>query len=149
MRTQSPIANGRADAGALLAAHRAIRQQTARFLAQLREFDLHRAYRRPRKGGATARSTAEWLRQTLGLAEDVAREQIGVAYALLNLPAIELAFENGELSYRKVRAAIRVANVANEAAVLAALGALTDEQAEDYCERLRQRRAPAMPAPAA
>ena len=129
----------------LIDGHRAIARHTARFLVQLREFDLHRAYRQPRKGGGTSRSTAEWLHKTCDIAPNAGRQYLRVAYALLNLPAIEEAFENGDLSYRKVCAASRLATALNEAEVLDSLRTMTDEQAEEYCERLMRDVAVAAP----
>ena len=136
--TQSIIDN-------LLGGHRAMARHTARFLIQLREFDLHRAYRQPRKGGVTSRSTVEWLHETCGIAPAAARQHLRVAYALLNLPAIEEAFENGDLSYRKVCAASRPATASNEAEVLDSLRAMTDAQAEEYCEQLMRGDAAVVP----
>ena len=132
----------------LMASHRAVARHAARFLIQLREFDLHRAYRQPRKGGSTSRSTPEWLRKTCGVAEEVTRQHLRVAYALLNLPAIEEAFENGDLSYRKVCAASQCAVASNEAALLEALRAMTDQQAEEYCRQRKERHGSAAPPPA-
>ena len=124
-------------ADGLMESHRAVASHTARFLIQLREFDLHRAYRQPRKGGDTSRSTAEWLRKRCGVAEDATRQHLRVAYALLNLPAIEQAFEEGDLSYRKVCAASQCAMASTEAALLEALRTMTDQQAEECCKRLK------------
>ena len=118
----------------LIDSHRAMARHTARFLIQLREFDLRRAYRQPRKGGSTSRSTPEWLHETCGVAEQVTRQHLRVAYSLLNLPAIEEAFERGDLSYRKVCAASQTATALNEAAVLDSLLTMTDQQAEKHFE---------------
>ena len=118
----------------LIDSHRAMARHTARFLIQLREFDLRRAYRQPRKGGSTSRSTAEWLHETCGVAEPVTRQHLRVAYSLLNLPAIEEAFERGDLSYRKVCAASQYTTALNEAAVLDLLLTMTDQQAEQHFE---------------
>ena len=138
MNTLCGIESLRSVADNLIDSHRAIARHTAHFLIQLREFDLHRAYRQPRKGAAMSRSTAEWLHKTCGVAPDVACQHLRVAYALLNLPAIEEAFENGDLSYRKVCAASRLATASNEAEVLDSLRSMTDEQAEEHCERLKR-----------
>ena len=145
MNTLCAIEKARSIADSLVDRQRAIARHTAQFLIQLREFDLHRAYRRPCKGGDTSRDTVEWLHKRCGVAPDATRQHLRVAYALLNLPAIEEAFENGELSYRKVRAASELATASNEAEVLDALRTMTDEQAEAYCDRRRHGLALAMP----
>ena len=145
MNTLCGIESPRSIIDNLIDGHRAVAHHTARFLIQLREFDLHRAYRQPCKGGGTSRSTAEWLHKMCGIAPDATRRHLRVAYALLNLPIIEEAFENGDLSYRKVCAASRLATAANEAKVLDALRMMTDAQAEEYCEQPTQGTAVAAP----
>ena len=145
MNTLCGIEHAQSVADNLEDRHRAIARHTAQFLIQLREFDLHRAYRQPCKGGGTSQDTMEWLYKKYGVAHDATRQHLRVAYALLNLPAIEEAFENGELSYRKVRAASEFATASNEAEVLDALYTMTDEQAEAYCERRERDVALAIP----
>ena len=145
MTTLCGIENARSVADNLVDRHRAIARHTAQFLIQLREFDLHRAYRQPCKGGHASRDTVEWLHRKCGVAQDATRQHLRVAYALLNLPAIEEAFEDGDLSYRKVRAATQLATASNEAELLNTLRTMTDEQAEAYCERRERGVALAMP----
>lgn len=139
MNTLCGVERDQSIADGLIDANRAVARHTARFLIRLREFDLHRAYRQPRKGGATSRSTAEWLHETCGVAQDAVRQHLRIAYTLLNLPAIEEAFENGDLSYRKVCAASYLATASNEAAMLASLREMTDQQAEEHCAQARRR----------
>ena len=62
-----------------------------------------------------------------------------MAYALLNLPEIEGAFEDGELTFTKVRALIEVATFDNEAALLDFARTMTDAQVAEYCRRLGAR----------
>lgn len=120
----------------LLESYRTLSRQAFRFLRQLREFDLGQGYRRPRKAARAAANTAAWLNRACGIDQEAAREQLRIAYALLNLPLLEDAFEQGDLSYRKVSALTLVADAANEAALLDFALVMTETQVEDYCQRL-------------
>ena len=80
--------------------------------------------------------TAEWLDVRCGIGQEAVREELRVAYALLNLPETEAAFDAGELTFAKVRALIQVATLANETALLDFARAMTDAQVVDYCQRL-------------
>lgn len=122
---------------ALLASRQALARQTCRYLEQLREFDLHRGYRRRLKGGRTAANTAHWLQIVCGVEPALAAEDLRVAYALLKMPAIATAFAAGQLSYRKVRALARVADVGSEGAMLDFARAVGDAHVETYCRRVR------------
>ena len=122
----------------LVESHRALCRQTCGFLGRLREFDLSRGYGRPGAGAKPAANTPAWLNQTCGIDQDVTREQLRVAYGLLNLPLLEDAFERGELSFRKVGALTTVANATNEATLLDFARVMTDTQVEDYCRHLRR-----------
>ena len=145
----------------LIESHRAMARQTCRFLIQLREFDLHRAYKHGTRhlghveGGGDAGASAEtdsasqvwgaascteWLAKACGMDEEVAREKLTVAYSLANLPRIEEAFEAGSLSYAKVRALVRVATTENEGSMLDFARVMTDAQVATYCERLAARK---------
>lgn len=55
-----------------------------------------------------ARSCAEWVAWQCGIGAGAAREQVRVAGALQELPAVAEAFGRGELSYSKVRALTRL-----------------------------------------
>lgn len=125
----------------LVADWKALMQQTCRLLFRLREFDLQRGYARPRKGGRRATSSADWLHGNLGLSRDAGREALRVAYALLNLPRIEDAFEAGDLSYRKVRALTSTVTANDEASVLDFACAMSDAQVESYCRTIGGQRA--------
>jgi hypothetical protein len=54
-----------------------------------------------------------------GIGMNAAREKVRVAHALKDLPKISDGFRKGELSYSKVRAMTRIANVENEDRLLA------------------------------
>lgn len=131
----SPPADGHA--AALVESRQALARQTCRYLEQLREFDIHRGYRRQLKGGKTAANTAHWLQIVCGMDRARAAEDLRVAYALLKMPAIATAFEAGQLSYRKVRALSRVADVGSERAMLDFARAVGDAHVETYCRRVR------------
>ena len=63
-------------------------------------------------------SCAHWLNWKCGTSLGAAREKVRVAHALQNLPKITEAFSTGVVSYSKVRAMTRVANVDNEDVLL-------------------------------
>ena len=140
MNAQMSCPNPLVDTAAadLADAYRALVRQTCLFLNQLREFDLRRGYGQSDAGAKFAPSTPAWLNRTCGIDQDVTREQLRIAYALLNLPLVEDAFERGELSYRKVGALTFVANATNETTLLDFALVMTDSQVEDYCQQLRK-----------
>ena len=80
-----------------------------RFLKLLEEFDRDEGWR-----GAGIRSLAHWLNWQCGISHPAAREHVRVARALPALPLIDAAFEQGQISYSKVRAMTRVATPGNE-----------------------------------
>ena len=80
---------------------------------------------------------ADWLHWRCDLSMNAAREKVRVAHALKALPATSRAFENGELSYSKVRALTRVADRDNEADLLAFSSLNTAAQVEERCRELR------------
>lgn len=75
-------------------------------------------------------SCAEWLAWRCALAPRAAREHVRVARRLAELPLVHAAFARGELSYAKVRALTRVAQVGSEAELLELAFALTAAQLE-------------------
>ena len=93
-------------AGHLNAAH-------YRFLKLLDRFDRDQGW-----AGPGIRSLAHWLNWQCGLGDLAAREKVRVARALRSLPLTDAAFEEGRISYSKVRAMTRVATAANEAELL-------------------------------
>ncbi|NQZ07003.1 MAG: DUF222 domain-containing protein [Algicola sp.] len=86
-----------------------INAATYRFLKLLAEFDSRKGWC---KHGI--RSCSAWLNLKCCMASATAREKLRVAHCLENLPETNLAFENGVLSYSKVRAITRVATDDNE-----------------------------------
>jgi hypothetical protein len=84
-----------------------------RFLKLIAEFDRREAWE-----GPGIRSCAYWLNWKCGININAAREKVRVARALEELPAINEAFEKGELSYSKVRAMTRAATDLNESYLL-------------------------------
>ena len=117
----------------LLLSYRAATRHACLFLQRLREFDLEQAYRAPLEGGKTVSNTPAWLHAACGIDQETAREKLRTAYALLNLPRTEDAFEKGDLSYRKVRALATIATATNESALLDFAHATTDAQVAAYC----------------
>ena len=81
-----------------------------RLLKLIAEFDNNKGW----SGGGTVRSCAHWLNWKCGIAMGAAREKVRVAHCLDNLPLIDSAFANGEISYSKVRAMTRAATPENE-----------------------------------
>jgi hypothetical protein len=94
-----------------LAAH--IHAATCRWLLLIAEYDR-------REGWAEwgCKSCADWLSLRCALAPGPAREHVRVARCLEDLPLVSAAFGKGELSYSKVRAITRVADLADEAELL-------------------------------
>lgn len=90
-----------------LAAH--IHAANFRLLELIREFDEHEGW-----AGDGIRSCAHWLNWKVGTSLGAAREKVRVAHALKDLSKISAEFRKGRLSYSKVRAMTRVANVENE-----------------------------------
>ena len=65
-----------------------------RFLKLLAEFDANDGWH-----GSGCRNFAHWLNWRCGIAAVAAREKVGVARALTELPLIDQAFSTGEISY--------------------------------------------------
>lgn len=93
---------------------RAISTQTATFISELAAFDEHAGWRHE-----GARSCTHWLCWRCDLGEVAAREHVRVARSLRTLPHIREQFEQGTLSFSKVRAITRVANTDNEEELIA------------------------------
>ncbi len=77
---------------------------TARFLLLVAEYDRREGWK---EWGS--KSCADWLSWRCGISPVAAREQLRVARALADLPAIREEFGAGRLSYSQVRALTRVA----------------------------------------
>ncbi|MFZ4516141.1 MAG: DUF222 domain-containing protein [Acidimicrobiia bacterium] len=91
-----------------------LRAQKARFLQLVGEYDV--------LGGwiaSGAISCAHWLADLLDIELSTAREQVRVARALRDLPAVADAVATGALSYAKAREITRVATVDTETELLA------------------------------
>jgi hypothetical protein len=111
---------------------RQMNAQTHRMLALVREFD-------DRFGWAKwgLRSCAEWLAWRCGMSLSAAREKVRTAHALRAMPATSAAFADGLLSYSKVRALTRVADLHDEESLLAYALRATAPQVEDRCRQIR------------
>jgi hypothetical protein len=112
-----------------------VRQMNAecyRMLVLVREFDDRFGWRK-----WSFKSCAEWLawRSEIGLS--AAREKVRTAHALRALPAISAAFAEGRLSYSKVRALTRVADLRQEDLLLAYALGTTAENVEERCRQIR------------
>ena len=85
------------------------------------------------------KTCAEWLawRSEIGLS--AAREQVRTAHALRSLPAISAAFAEGRLTYTKVRALTRVADLRQEDLLLAYALETTAENVEERCRHAQRR----------
>ena len=83
-------------------------------------------------------SCAHWLNWRCGVGMVAAREQVRVARALRELPAVTAAFSAGEVSYSKVRAITRVAHAGNEAELVELARFATAAQLEREVSRLRR-----------
>jgi hypothetical protein len=80
---------------------------------------------------------ADWLHWRCDLSMGAAREKVRVAHALKTLPAVSGAFRDGELSYSKVRALVRVANRDNEETRVDFALKSTAARVEERCRELR------------
>jgi len=87
-----------------------IAAMTCRFLDALAIFDARGGW-----GGVGIRSCAHWLSWKCGTSLRTGQEQVRVAAALQELPLLHKAFEEGRVSYSKVRAVTRVAERGTEA----------------------------------
>ncbi len=109
-----------------------INQDEYRFLVMVREFDIRQGWR-----AYHFNNCAEWLNMKCGISPGTAREKVRVALALLDLPQCSEGFAKGELSYSKVRAMTRAANVFNEETLVDYALKATAHQVEEHCRRLR------------
>ena len=106
--------------------------ETYRMLMLVREFDDRLGWQ---KWGL--RSCAEWLAWRCELSLSAAREKVRTAQALREMPAISAAFEDGRLSYSKVRALTRVVEYHDEDSLLAYALQVSAEQVEERCREIR------------
>lgn len=113
-------------AGHLAAGH-------CRWLRMLSEFDTRQGW-----AGPALRSCAHWLSWRVGMSLRTGLEQLRVAHALSDLPAVTEAFAAGRISYSKVRAITRVATPATETALLDIALAGTASHVERVVRHARQ-----------
>ncbi len=106
--------------------------ESYRMLVLVREFDDRFGYAK-----WTFKSCAEWLAWRCGISLSAAREKVRTAQALRTLPEISVAFEDGRLSYSKVRALTRVAHGHDEDLLLAYALQATAAQVEERCRQIR------------
>ena len=90
-----------------------INAATSHFLELVAEFDRRQGW--AQHGMA---SCAQWLGWQCGIGRVAATEKVRTARALESLPKISAAFDEGRLSYSKVRALTRVATVETEDTLL-------------------------------
>jgi len=83
------------------------------------------------------KTCAEWLAWRSDIGLSAAREQVRTAHALRSLPAISAAFAEGRLTYTKVRALTRVADLRQEDLLLAYALETTAENVEERCRQMR------------
>ncbi len=105
---------------------------TYRLLMLVREFDERCGWQ---KWGL--RSCAEWLPWRCELSTSAAREKVRTAHALREMPAISAAFEDGRLSYSKVRALTRVVEYRDEGTLLDYALRVSATQVEERCREIR------------
>ena len=109
-----------------------INAQNYQLLVLVREFD-------DRMGWAkwSYPNCAEWLSWRCQMSLSTAREKVRTAQALRDLPEISLAFSEGRLSYTKVRALTRVAEMHDEAALVRYALDATAPDVEERCRQIR------------
>lgn len=107
-----------------------------RFLELLAEFD-----RRDGWAGPGLRSCAHWLSWRIGMSLRTAVEQLRVAHALEQLPAIRRSFAAGRVSYSKVRAITRIAQPDTEQELLDLAMSGTTSHVERVVRAARQQAA--------
>ena len=111
---------------------REMNTQTYRLLVLVRELDDRFGWQQ-----WGMRSCAEWLAWRCDLSLSAAREKVRTAHALRKLPAVSAAFEDGHLSYSKVRALTRVVDVIDEDSLLDYALRVTASQLEERCREIR------------
>jgi len=114
---------------------RLVKQMNAdsyRMLVLVREFDDRFGWKK-----WACKTCAEWVAWRCEIGLSAAREKIRTAHALRGLPAIAAAFEQGQLSYSKVRALTRAAQLHDEDLLLAYALSTTAENVEERCRQIR------------
>ena len=103
-----------------------------RMLVLVRDFDDRFGWK---KWGY--QNCAEWLSWRASISLSAAREKVRTAHALRALPAIAGAFAEGRLSYSKVRALTRVAQLHDEDLLLAYALNANVARVEERCRQIR------------
>jgi hypothetical protein len=111
---------------------REVSTQTYRLLVLVRELDDRFGWQ---KWGL--RNCAEWLAWRCDLSLSAAREKVRTAHALRKMPAVSAAFEDGRLSYSKVRALTRLVEYGDEETLLDYALRVTAAQLEERCREIR------------
>lgn len=119
-------------AAAIRSGERGMNVETYRILMLVREFDDRCGWQR-----WGLRNCAEWLAWSCDLSMSAARERVRTAQALREMPAISAAFEDGRLSYSKVRALTRVVEYRDEDALLDYALRVSAAQVEERCREIR------------
>jgi len=114
-----------------LAAH--LDAATHRLLTLIRRFDEAGGW-----ADQGALTCAHWLSWRIGLDLGAAREHVRVARALADLPLVDEALRQGQVSYSKVRALTRVATPGTEATLLEMAQSSTASQLERICRGYRR-----------
>lgn len=107
------------------------------FIMLLEAFDRHGLWY-----GDGIKSFAHWLNWKCGISPVVAREKVRIARAIRDLPRIDEAFENGQISYSKVRALTRVATAEHEEVLLDMAVKTTAAHLEQELARYRRTQVP-------
>jgi hypothetical protein len=103
-----------------------------RMLVLVRDFDDRFGWKK-----WAYQSCAEWLSWRANISLSAAREKVRTAHALRSLPAIAEAFAEGRLSYSKVRALTRVAQLHDEDLLLAYALNANVARVEERCRQIR------------
>lgn len=135
MRLLSELSTGELEDGICLRAGR-IAAAEAELLGWIAEFD-----RREGWAGTGLLSCAHWLSWKVGLSLGTAREQVRVAGRLAELPEIGAAYAAGRISYSKVRAITRVADMQDGIDWVALARHSTGAQLEKIVRGMRRARA--------
>lgn len=104
----------------------------ARILDLLVQFDELEGWR-----SSGARHCPAWMNSELGISTKLGFEYLRVGRSLKSLPVIKALFEQGKLSWTKVRALTRIADAGNEQLLAAAALDTTANGTERLCDHYR------------
>jgi hypothetical protein len=111
---------------------REMNSECYRLLVLVREFDDRFGWKQ-----WSFKCCAEWLAWRCSFELSTAREKVRTAHALRRLPAIAKAFAEGRLSYSKVRALTRVADLYQEDLLLHYALEASVHDVEERCRQIR------------